>query len=70
MRRSARLLLFLGVVAAVAGFATVHAVSRAYDLTNSARIGWSIAYVAIELGWLSGIAQGITRRAVHRDVAT
>ena len=28
------------------------------------------AHVAIELGWLSGIAQGITRRAVHRDVAT
>ena len=49
MRRSARLLLFLGVVAAVAGFAKVHAVSHAYDLTSSARIGWSIAYVAVML---------------------
>lgn len=28
------------------------------------------AHVAIELGWLSGIAQGITRCGVHRDVAT
>lgn len=49
MRRSARLLLFLGVVAAVAGFAKVHAVSHAYDLTSSARVGWSIAYVGVIL---------------------
>ena len=28
------------------------------------------AHVAIELGWLSGLALGITHRAGHRDVAT
>ncbi len=28
------------------------------------------AHVAVELGWLSGIAQGVTCRAVRRDIAT
>ena len=65
MRRSARLLLFLGVVAAVAGFAKVHAVSHAYDLTSSARIGWSIAYVGVML--IAAYAAGLPSLAPSRN---
>ena len=65
MRRSARLLLFLGVVAAVAGFAKVHAVSHAYDLTSSARIGWSIAYIAVML--IAAYAAGLPSLAPSRN---
>ena len=65
MRRSARLLLFLGVVAAVAGFAKVHAVSHAYDLTSSARIGWSIAYVGVIL--IAAYSAGLPSLAPSRN---
>ena len=65
MRRSARLLLFLGVVAAVAGFAKVHAVSHAYDLTSSARIGWSIAYIGVML--IAAYAAGLPSLAPSRN---
>lgn len=65
MRRSARLLLFLGVVAAVAGFAKVHAVSHAYDLTSSARIGWSIAYVGVML--IAAYAAGLPSLSPGRN---
>ncbi|MEO6467957.1 MAG: sugar transferase [Acidimicrobiia bacterium] len=65
MRRSARLLLFLGVVAAVAGFAKVHAVSHAYDLTSSARIGWSIAFIGVML--IAAYAAGLPSLSPGRN---
>ena len=65
MRRSARLLLVLGVVAAVAGFAKLHAVSHAYDLTSSARIGWSVAYVGVML--IAAYAAGLPSLSPSRN---
>ena len=65
MRRSARLLLVLGVLAAVVGFAKVHAVSHDYDLTSSARIGWSIAYVGVML--IAAYAAGLPSLSPGRN---
>lgn len=65
MRRSARLLLVLGVLAAVAGFAKVHAVSHAYDLTSSGRIGWSVAYVGVML--IAAYAAGLPSLSPSRN---
>lgn len=48
MRRVSRPLLYLGVLAIVAGFAKVHAAYIGhYDLTGSARFGWTAAYAGI-----------------------
>ena len=65
MRRSARVLLLLGVLAAVFGFAKVHAVAHVYDLTNSARIGWSVAYVGVML--VAAYAAGLPSLAPNRN---
>ena len=65
MRRSARLLLVLGVLAAVFGFAKVHAITHVYDLTNSARIGWSVAYVGVLL--VAAYAAGLPSLAPSRN---
>ena len=65
MRRSARLLLVLGVLAAVAGFAKLHAVSHDYDLTSSARVVWSIAYVGVML--IAAYAAGLPSLSPSRN---
>jgi lipopolysaccharide/colanic/teichoic acid biosynthesis glycosyltransferase len=49
MRRSARVLIVIGTVGAVFGLAKVHALTHGYDITNSGRLGWSLAYVAVLL---------------------
>lgn len=49
MRRSARVLLVIGTIGAVFGLAKLHAVNNVYDLSESARIGWSVAYVGVLL---------------------
>ncbi|MGZ6953594.1 MAG: sugar transferase [Acidimicrobiia bacterium] len=57
MRRSARVLILVGTTGAVFGLAKVHALSHTYDLTNSARLGWSLAYVGVLL--LAAYAVGL-----------
>jgi lipopolysaccharide/colanic/teichoic acid biosynthesis glycosyltransferase len=48
MRRVARLLLFVGIVVIVLGFAKVHAnMIGHYNWTGSARAGWTVAYIAL-----------------------
>jgi lipopolysaccharide/colanic/teichoic acid biosynthesis glycosyltransferase len=50
MRRLARLLLYLGTVAAVVGLSKVHAAWIAdppYDYTGSFRFGWSLTYIVL-----------------------
>lgn len=49
MRRLARVLILLGTVGAVFGFAKLHAVDHTYDLSQSSRLGWSLAYVGVLL---------------------
>ncbi len=49
MRRSARVLLVVGTVGAVVGLAKLHALTHVYDLSNSVRAGWSLAYVGVLL---------------------
>ena len=49
MRRSARVLILIGTVGAVAGTAKLHALTHTYDITNSGRLGWSLAYVGVLL---------------------
>lgn len=49
MRRSARVLILVGTVGAVFGMAKLHALTHTYDLTSSARLGWSLAYVGVLL---------------------
>ena len=49
MRRSARVLIVVGTVGAVFGLAKLHALTHAYDLTDSGRLGWSLAYVGVLL---------------------
>lgn len=49
-RRTARALLYLGIVAAVFGLSKVHAAwvaEPAYDFTNSFRLTWAIAYAVL-----------------------
>ncbi|HJR25614.1 MAG TPA: hypothetical protein VJ804_09085, partial [Acidimicrobiales bacterium] len=48
MRRVARPLLYLGVLAVVAGLAKVHAAWVGhYDLTGSGRLAWTAVYAGI-----------------------
>lgn len=48
MRRASRPLLYLGVLAVVFGLAKLHAALIGhYDLTGSARFGWTVAYASI-----------------------
>jgi lipopolysaccharide/colanic/teichoic acid biosynthesis glycosyltransferase len=49
MRRLARALMLLGVLAAVFGLAKIHAATHGYLFTASGRLGWSVAYVAVLL---------------------
>lgn len=49
MRRSARVLLLVGTLGAVFGLAKLHAVDHTYDLSASARAGWSLAYCGVLL---------------------
>src|SRR4051794_23808184 len=49
MRRSARALLLFGTVGAVFGLAKLHAVDHGYDITDSGRMGWTLAYVGVLL---------------------
>src|SRR4051812_40214835 len=57
MRRSARVLIVVGTVGAVVGAAKIHALTHVYDITNSGRLGWSLAYVAVLL--LAAYAVGL-----------
>ncbi len=57
MRRSARVLILVGTVGAVFGTAKLHALTHTYDLTSSARLGWSLAYVGVLL--LAAYAVGL-----------
>ncbi|MBK5289399.1 MAG: hypothetical protein JJE46_13140, partial [Acidimicrobiia bacterium] len=65
MRRSARLLLALGVAGAVFGLAKLHALTHFYDLTDSARIGWSITYCGVLL--IAAYAAGLPTLAPSRN---
>ncbi len=47
MRWSTRVLLLLGILGAVFGMGKIHAVGHVYDLTASARLGWSAAYAGV-----------------------
>jgi lipopolysaccharide/colanic/teichoic acid biosynthesis glycosyltransferase len=47
MRRLARPLLLLGIVAVVVSLSKVHAAAHGYDYTGSFRFAWSIAYMAL-----------------------
>lgn len=47
MRGLARLLLYAGIVAIVVWLARVHAVRETYDLTDSFRFGWTVAYCGL-----------------------
>jgi len=48
MRRAARPLMYVGVLGIVFGLAKIHATAIGhYDLTGSARFGWTIAYAGI-----------------------
>ncbi len=47
MRRLARPLFFGGIVAVVLGLGKAHAVRHGYDLTESSRFAWSLAYVVL-----------------------
>ena len=49
MRRSARVLVLVGTVGAVFGLAKLHALTHTYDITDSGRLGWSLAYVGVLL---------------------
>ena len=57
MRRSARVLVLVGTVGAVFGLAKLHALTHTYDITNSGRLGWSLAYVGVLL--LAAYAVGL-----------
>ena len=57
MRRSARVLVLVGTVGAVFGLAKVHALTHTYDITDSGRLGWSLAYVGVLL--LAAYAVGL-----------
>jgi len=47
MRRLARPLFFAGVIAVVLGLSKAHAVENGYDLTQSFRFTWALAYIAL-----------------------
>jgi lipopolysaccharide/colanic/teichoic acid biosynthesis glycosyltransferase len=47
MRRAARLLMYVGIVAVVLGLGKVHAVRHEYDYTGSFRFAWSFAYIGL-----------------------
>ncbi len=47
MRRLARPLLFAGIAAAVLGLGKAHAVEYGYDLTQSSRFAWVLAYTVL-----------------------
>jgi lipopolysaccharide/colanic/teichoic acid biosynthesis glycosyltransferase len=47
MRRLARPLLIGGIAAAVLGLAKAHAVDHGYDLTQSSRFAWDLAYAVL-----------------------
>jgi lipopolysaccharide/colanic/teichoic acid biosynthesis glycosyltransferase len=49
MRRSARALVVIGTIGAVFGLAKLHALGNGYDITNSGRLGWSLAYITVLL---------------------
>jgi lipopolysaccharide/colanic/teichoic acid biosynthesis glycosyltransferase len=49
MRRLARVLVLLGALASVFGFAKIHAATHEYLFTASGRLGWSLGYVAVLL---------------------
>ncbi len=49
MRRLARVLVLVGTVGAVFGFAKLHAIDHTYDLSQSSRLGWSLTYVGVLL---------------------
>jgi lipopolysaccharide/colanic/teichoic acid biosynthesis glycosyltransferase len=65
MRRSARVLMLLGALGAVFGLAKVHALTHAYDITNSGRFGWSLAYVGVLL--VAAYAAGLPSLPRHRN---
>ena len=46
MKRAARPLLYAGIVAIVFGLARIHSGRESYNLTNSFRFSWTIAYCA------------------------
>ncbi|MDQ6797289.1 MAG: sugar transferase [Actinomycetota bacterium] len=67
MRRLARPLFFAGIVAVVLGLAKAHAVENGYDLTESFRFTWALAYIALLAVCAYGVGLpelGGTRRSV------
>ncbi len=67
MRRLARPLYFAGIAAVVLGLGKAHAVANGYDLTDSFRFTWSLAYVALlaACAYAVGLPElGGTRRSV------
>src|SRR6476646_3981142 len=49
LRRAARPLFFVGVIAIVFGLGRIHSSRESYDLTNSFRFAWEITYAALLL---------------------
>lgn len=47
MKWLTRLMLYVGIVAIVVGLARLHAVRETYDLTDSFRFAWTLAYCAL-----------------------
>ncbi|MGI8777618.1 MAG: sugar transferase [Acidimicrobiales bacterium] len=67
MRRLARPLYFAGIAVSVLGLGKAHAVANGYDLTQSFRFSWSLAYIAVLAACAYGIGLpelGGTRRSV------
>jgi lipopolysaccharide/colanic/teichoic acid biosynthesis glycosyltransferase len=65
MRRSARVLILVGTLGAVFGLAKVHALTHIYDITDSGRLGWSIAYIGVLL--IAAYAVGLPSLPASRN---
>jgi lipopolysaccharide/colanic/teichoic acid biosynthesis glycosyltransferase len=67
MRRLARPLLFAGIAVIVLGLGKAHAVEHGYDLTQSSRFAWTVAYIVLlaATSYGAGLPElGGTRRSV------
>jgi len=67
MRRLARPLLSAGIAVIVLGLGKAHAVDHGYDLTDSSRFTWSVAYIILlaATAYGAGLPElGGTRRSV------
>ena len=57
LRRAARPLFFVGVIAIVFGLGRIHSSRESYNLTNSFRFAWEITYAALLV--LAGYGAGL-----------